>query len=226
MRLARAISLALVLASAPLAAAAQGFGPPPAQGQPSPFPQQQASQPSPFPQQAPQPSPFPQAAQPSPFPQQSGFPSAGGAPSGFGPAPSSAPPGGMSQRDCGAKFLPLRAEAEKRAGLIKTATAKKAEREELCKLFKRYASAEHAMLKFMTGNQTACRIPAEVIGQVKTGSANTAKLVKQVCATAAAAAPPPPSLSEALGTARAPVPSRSRGGGSTFNTLTGSPLAR
>jgi hypothetical protein len=218
MRLARALPFALVFASAPLAAAAQGFGPPPGQGQPSPFPQQQASQPS----------PFPQAAQPAPFSRPSGFPSAGGAPSGFGPAPSgfaSGPPGGMSQQDCGAKFLPLRTETEKRAELIKAATAKKAEREELCKLFKSYASAEHTMLKFMTGNQTACGIPANIIGQVKTSAANTAKLTKRVCATAAAVAPRPPSLSEALGTASAPVPNRPRGG-STFNTLTGSPLAR
>jgi hypothetical protein len=129
----------------------------------------------------------------------------------------------MSPQECGAKFLPLRTETERRGGLLKTATEQKVERAELCKLFRSYSASESTMLKFMLANQSACNIPPNIVDQVKTGSARTAQLTKQVCNTAAAGPPPAPSLSDALGTSRAPATAAPR---STFNTLTGNPLSR
>jgi hypothetical protein len=141
--------------------------------------------------------------------------------------PMAQPPGG-GQQECGLKFLPLRQEADKRAGVLKAAIDRKAERTEICNLFKSYSSAESAMLKFMVANQLSCSIPPNLVSQVKTSQARTTKMTQQVCNVAGPAGPPPPpSLSDALGTSRVPSPSSPRtSSGGTFNTLTGAPPAR
>ena len=58
-----------------------------------------------------------------------GFPGAGGGMPGFGAAP---PPQQPQEPPCIKEFAPIKAEAEKRAGVLKAAMEKKVPREEAC----------------------------------------------------------------------------------------------
>ena len=121
------------------------------------------------------------------------------------------------------QFPTIRSQAEKDAAAIKAASDRKAAREEVCALFNKFMASEGKMVKFLETNQTACGVPPDAIKQVKTQHAKTVQIRKQVCS--AGPAPQGPSLSDALG---GPViadepPKPGRG---TFDTLTGSPLAR
>jgi hypothetical protein len=123
----------------------------------------------------------------------------------------------------------LRQAAEKRAGAIKAAAAKKSQ-PALCAAFKNFAAAEAKMVKYVTENTEACKIPAEMTKTMKSNHAKTIETRNRVCnAGATAAAPRKPSLSDALGTSRLPDVTNvqpKRGGGGTFNTLTGNALGR
>lgn len=181
-------------------------------------------------------SPFPPvggapASSPSAFPSQGAAPLGGG----FGGAPMGGQAGGPSaaQEECMSRFAPLRAEAEKRANMIKTASARKASPQEACKLITNFVQSEARLISFVVKNQSACGIPADVPKQMKANSARTAQLRKNVCAAAANGGAPsggpaaPPSLSEVLGSSNG-VETRSvrRSGGSTFDTLNGNVLER
>src|SRR5262245_12759181 len=136
------------------------------------------------------------------------------APPGQMPAgPAMAPPPGAQQQaappgqdGCMQEFGPLREAAEKRAGLLKTAMNRKAQREEFCKLFKDFAAAEGKVVKFMTDKQSTCRIPAEAVTQIKANHERTVKTRDGVCNPAAgggpAGPPPGPRLSDELGVPR------------------------
>jgi hypothetical protein len=122
-------------------------------------------------------------------------------------------------------FVPLRADAEKNAAAIRTASERQAQREEICTLFQRFAASEAKVVKFLETNQKQCGIPPDVIKQSKASHAKTIQIRTQVCR--AGPAPAAPSLSDALGgpgTLDTSAPPR-RGVG-TFDTLTGSPLVR
>jgi len=140
-------------------------------------------------------------------------------------------PGGQEQR-CMGEFAPLREAAEKRAGLLKSAMERKAQRPEFCKLFKDFAAAESKVVKFMTDNQSTCHIPAEALTQVKANHDRTVKTRDGVCNPAAAGAggpagpPPGPRLSDELGVRGIAGPDNTSRGRGTFDTLTGSPLSR
>ncbi|MEW6449401.1 MAG: hypothetical protein AB1490_02030 [Pseudomonadota bacterium] len=176
-------------------------------------------------------SPFPpapgQAAQPGgdPFPPAPGGPARDGAARG-GPSPFPEPGGGGgggNQAVC-AKFPEIRADTEKAAGAIKAASEKKASREEVCPLFQRFAAAEARMLKFLTDNQRNCGVPADAIRTVKGSHARTLQMRTAVCS--AAPRPAGPSLSDALSSPILPDAEDKKPGRGTFDTLTGSPLAR
>jgi hypothetical protein len=111
----------------------------------------------------------------------------------------------------------------KDASVIKSASDRKATREEVCAAFNKFIRSEGQMVKFLETNQTACGVPAEAVKQVKTAHARTMQIRKQVCS--AAPAPRGPSLSDALGgpllSDEPPKPGRG-----TFDTLTGSALGR
>lgn len=211
---ARALSLAAVLlASAGIAGAQQ-----------SPWPDSPTLRPaapaaaSPWPSSPTQPT-TPGAA--SPWPSSPAAPQAA-APAG--PSPWTAAP----RRDCNAEFLPLRRDAEKRAGAIKAAAAKKSQ-PALCEAFKNFAAAEAKMVKYITDNGAACGIPADAANTMKTNHSKTIEMRNKICsANAGPAAPRAPSLSEALGTSRLPDTSspQTQKGGGTFNTLTGNAIAR
>ena len=97
-------------------------------------------------------SQFPPVSGPSsPFPPPPGQSrSQGGQAGGF------PPPGGQSV--C-ANFPAIRTDVENGAKAIQAAGARKASREEVCPLFKRFVAAEATMIKFLVGNQTACGVP-------------------------------------------------------------------
>ena len=110
---------------------------------------------------------------------------------------------------------------------MQAAGKKKAPPEEVCKLFNAFLAAEGKMIKGLEENSALCGVPADVIKNVKAGHGKASQVAKQVC-EAAERRPAAPSLSEALGTTPA-VPdsaAASKRGQGTFDTLTGSPLAR
>jgi hypothetical protein len=144
-----------------------------------------------------------------------------------GAAAQFAPPPAQQQPPCFREFMPLRNEAEKRGNAIQAASKRKAPREEICGLFKRFAEAEAKYVKYAETNSTWCGIPAEAVKQMKASHSHTLKIRHQVCNVAAAPARPRgPSLGEALGTTAVPSPSTTRTGRGTYDTLTGNPLTR
>ena len=104
-----------------------------------------------------------------------------------------APPAGWSgsgggQRDCGGEFLPLRAEAEKKAGAIKAAAATK-KQPVVCAAFKNFAAAEAKVVKYVEDYGTECRIPPDALKAMKANHAKTLEIRTKVCDVAAAPAP-------------------------------------
>jgi hypothetical protein len=110
----------------------------------------------------------------------SAFPSGGASPVGGGfaqPAPQTAAPAD----ECMNGFLPLRQEAEKHAASIKTAGARNAPADEVCKLIGSFARSEVKMIKFVEAHAQQCGIPAQVGEQLRTGHKNTEGMLEKVC---------------------------------------------
>jgi hypothetical protein len=153
-----------------------------------------------------------------------GAPPQGG---GFGAPPGQEPP-------CFKEFTPLRDAAEKKGLLIKAAVERKAQRQEVCKLFKVYAAAEGKVMKFITDNREACQVPPQAVSTMQANHDRTVKTRDQICAAgpgapgvAGAPVPPPqPRLSDELGVRSVISPEMTKPGKGTFDTLTGNPLAR
>ncbi|TAK48662.1 MAG: hypothetical protein EPO23_06920 [Xanthobacteraceae bacterium] len=175
----------------------------------------------------------------SPFPPVGGAPAASPFPLAGGAAPASpfppvggggafGPPQPQREPPCLKDFAPLRAEAERRAGLIKAASQRKAPPAEACKLIRGFAEQESKMLKFMQARAASCGIPPQVTEQIRSSHANTLQLQTKVCAVAnAPQGAAGPSLSEALGSPGLPEASPGkRSGGSTFDTLSGNVLTK
>jgi len=127
------------------------------------------------------------------------------------------------------KLLADRDETQKHGQALQVAGKKKAPPDEVCKLFNAFLAAEGKLIKGLEENSVLCGVPADVIKQVKAGHGKASQVSKQVCEMAERGAQPAaPSLSEALGTTPT-VPdsaTASKRGAGTFDTLTGSPLAR
>ena len=134
-----------------------------------------------------------------------------------------APPAACQQ------LLTQRDETQKHGQALQAAGQKKLPPEEVCKLFKAFLAAETKMIKGLEENSALCGVPADVIKQVKAGHGKASQVGKQVCEVAAQGPRPTgPSLSDALGTTPM-VPDSStatKRGQGTFDTLSGSPLAR
>lgn len=187
------------------------------------------------------PAAAPAAAPGAPPPPTSGWAAPGAPVAGPAPgiAPVAPPPGGGGAgpgwsgsgggRDCGGEFMPLRAEAEKKAALIKAAAATK-QQPAVCAAFKNFAAAEAKVIKYVEEHGAECRIPPDAAKMLKSNHAKTIEIRTKVCDTAAAPQPRMPSLSDALGTNRVPtVPQENtvgKRGSSTFDTLTGNSLNR
>jgi hypothetical protein len=144
-----------------------------------------------------------------------------GAP-GFGAAPRAQPPPACQE------LMGMRDETHKHGKTLEGAIKKKPNPEELCKLFKTFLTAETRFIKGLEERSATCGVPPEIIKQIKGQHAKAAETGKRVC-DAAAQGPRPagPTLSDALGTTPLmPDSSGQKRGGGTFDTLSGSPLAR
>jgi hypothetical protein len=142
-----------------------------------------------------------------------------------GPGPGMAPGGGGGNMPpCMSQFLPMRAEAEKRAGVLQAGINHKKPRPELCQLFRSFSDAEEKVVKFAVANQTGCGIPAEAVTSMKKNHAKTAEVRDKVCAEGPK--PPGPNLGEALGMRNLPSAETTKAGTGTLDSLSGNPLAR
>jgi hypothetical protein len=142
---------------------------------------------------------------------------------GFG----AAPPLGGAEPPCMPAFLKLREDVEKKTSVAKAMGEHKPPREEMCKQVTIVAAAQAKWAKFAEGNVASCGIPHEVAQQLKALHDHTDQMKKAICATGPAVAPVAPSLSDALGTARLPLPETTKsGGGSTLDTLNGNILQK
>ena len=214
MILARAITAASIVLVAASVAMAQF--PPPPNPSGSPFPPPAGPSGSPFPPPS-SPSAAPARSNPFPSPQAPAARPAAQQPSAS-PFPM---PGQQKQANPCEAFFPLRAAAEKDAGAIKAASARKASREEVCPLFRRFAASEAKMVKFLKDNQARCGVPPEAVKQSGANHAKTLQVRNQVCS--AGPAPAAPRLSDAFSTPLTASPSAAPNRG-TFDTLTGNPL--
>ena len=125
------------------------------------------------------------------------------------------------------QFLPLRQEAERRAGVLQTGINKKKAPPELCQLFRSFSEAEGKVVKFAVTNQTGCGIPPDAVASMKKNHAKTNEVRDKVCNVAQQpAAPAGPNLGEALGFGTLPNAETTRAGTGTLDTLSGNPLAR
>jgi hypothetical protein len=123
------------------------------------------------------------------------------------------------------QLLGNRDEVAKHGQALQAAGQKKVPPDELCKLFKTFLTAESKMIKGLEEHSATCGVPPEVTKQVKAGHGKASQMGKQVCDMAAQGPRPTgPSLSDALGTT--PLVPDAKKGQSTFDTLTGSPLAQ
>ena len=151
-----------------------------------------------------------------------GFPGAGG---GFNTAP--LPQQQPQEPPCFREFAPMKADAEKRAGVLRTAMEKKVPREEACGHIKSFAAAEAKVVKFMTANAQTCGIPPDAVKQMRANHDRTVKAQTQVCSqNAGPAKPSGPGLSEALGTVRGGTLDTTAPQSGALDTLTGNVLAR
>ena len=124
-------------------------------------------------------------------------------------------------------FPAIREDVEKSASPIKTASERKATREEVCPLFKNFAAKEGKMVTFLETNQKLCGVPPKVITQVKTNHAKHDTDPQRRLQRRAGRARAAPTLSDALG---GPIiaddHSAKQPGRGTFDTLTGNALQR
>ena len=149
-----------------------------------------------------------------------GMPGSPGA-SGFG-APQQGPPPECQQ------LLTLRDETQKHGQALSAAGKKKVPPDQACKLFKAFLAAETKMIKGLDQLGPRCGVPSDVAKKVKAQHVQAEGAAKNIC-DAAAQGPRPtgPSLSDALGTTpTVPDASSAKRGTGTFDTLSGSPLAR
>ena len=168
---------------------------------------------------------------PTSFPVNGAAPVGGAAPmggSGFG-AP--APPSQAGGDQCMKEFIPLREDAEKRGKQIKAASDRHATPQEACKLIEAFGQSEIRMIKYVETHGAKCGIPPNVLEQLKGGHKNSEMMQQKVCNAAtqmqARGGPAGPSLSDVLGSAaQLPEATKSKKGGSTFDTLNGNVLTR
>ena len=123
-------------------------------------------------------------------------------------------------------FLKLRDATAQKAGLVRTATQKGADRKEVCNLVTSFAASEGAMVKFLQDNKTWCAIPEQAVAQAKAGHEKTLKFRTAACAEGPTGKPKPPSLSDAIGGMSVDTSTNTTTGRGTFDTLTGNPLAK
>jgi hypothetical protein len=121
-------------------------------------------------------------------------------------------------------FLKLRANAQQKALLVKTAGEHKGDRKGMCTALQVFSLAEEAALKFLESNMVWCGIPEQVIAEAKANHEKTVKFRDNVCN--APPGPKPPTLSDAISTPSVDTGKNTKTGEGTFDTLMGNPLAK
>ena len=137
-----------------------------------------------------------------------------------------APQQQQQQPPCVSNFIPLRAEAQKRAEAIKAAAARHAPPQEICNLFGQFSEAEGKMVQFIKANSTACGIPADALTASQANHGKTLETKNKVCSAAkfAGGERRGPGLGDALGM-RTTVPTAdSTTSKGAFGTLSGNAL--
>jgi clan AA aspartic protease (TIGR02281 family) len=110
-------------------------------------------------------------------------------------------------------FLLLRVSAQQAAAAVRTATERKAKREEVCALVKRSTTAEAMMVKFLEDYKTSCGVPDQAVQQAKANHEKTLRFRAAICVEDPAAAPSQaPLAATATDAARMRVPLRRDGG--------------
>ena len=143
------------------------------------------------------------------------------------PGPTTGPGASAGMPPCMQQFMPMRAEAEKRAGVLQAGINKKKPPPEICQLFRSFSEAEAKVVSFAVTNQAGCGIPADAVAMMKKNHAKTNDVRDRVCAAATRPAQPAgPNLGEALGFGGLPNAETTRAGTGTLDSLSGNPLAR
>jgi hypothetical protein len=127
---------------------------------------------------------------------------------------------------CVKEFLSLRNDAAQKASAIRAASARHAPANEACALFNAFSTAETKMIKYAEDNAVWCGIPPQVLDGIRKEHVRTTEIRTTVCQAAASPArSAAPTLSDALGT---PIPDSNniKTGRGTYDTLTGTPLAK
>ncbi|HSI41838.1 MAG TPA: hypothetical protein VLA00_14945 [Xanthobacteraceae bacterium] len=223
-----------------------------------PFARAQA--PDPAAPAAAEPAAPPQAAPEAPTPEAPAAPTAPGttsiiiqsSPPGMMPAPDmgapmlsspgftpfGGPPAAAAPRqgpDCQGDVNALRGDLEQKGNALQAAIKKKQPPTALCPMFRRLAVAQDKFVSYLTANQTACGVPADILKKLKANNAQLTGTRDKVCQIAmqqeqgggaAGPAGPPPqgSLSSGLGLPSAIPSSRNAKPGNLFDTLNGNAL--
>jgi hypothetical protein len=126
------------------------------------------------------------------------------------------------------EFFKLREDMEQKSRVFKGLTERKPpSREALCKQMTLVSAAMVKWVKFTEANVASCGIPREVAQQLKVQNEHADQAKKALCTAGPAVGPAAPSLSDALGTARLPMPETTKSsGGSTLDTLSGNILQK
>jgi hypothetical protein len=127
-----------------------------------------------------------QSALPAPPPgQEAGQANDPAFPSGNGSSPTAnpmkAPP---SQAECMERFPALRAEAEKRGQLIRTASNRHAPPDEACRLIANFGRSEIAMIKYVESHATKCGVQTQLADQLRNAHRNTEVVQNRICTSA------------------------------------------
>ncbi|RDV04861.1 hypothetical protein [Undibacter mobilis] len=237
----RALAIAACLATLPVGAPAlaqSAWPAPPQAQQPAPAGAWPAAQPQAEAQQAPAgawPAPntqsAPASAWPAPQPSQGQAPQAPAQQSFVPPSAGFGAPMGMQQQQqeppCFKEFAKLSQDTGKKRSAIEQAGKKRVPPAVACRLFNEYTASQGKLLKYVAANTASCGMPKDLLDNLTKSQAQATEIRTRVCEVAAAPPKPAgPTLSDALS---APVPDSGNiktGRGGTFDTLSGSPLAR
>ncbi len=128
-------------------------------------------------------------------------------------------------QQCG-DFQKITQDIQARAGAVKAATQRKADRKEVCALVTKFVEAQTVAVKFLETNKSWCGVPDQAIAGAKAEHEQAIKFRTVVCSQQPEPKPRVPTLSEAIGTPSLDTAKNTKTGPGTFDTLTGNPLAR
>lgn len=109
--------------------------------------------------------------------------------------------------DCQSDATSARSDLEAKGKALQAASKRQAPPQELCGLFKAYATAEAKWVKFLTDNKDWCQIPSEIADKARASNKQSSAMRDRICQVAASGVAPggppkPPaqgSISSALG---------------------------